>query len=83
MLANLSMLLFFFNLLPIPPLDGSYLLKHLIGMSWETFQMLGRYGFFALILVLQWPPVGQYLATATAVSVHLIAKASGIDVGRF
>jgi len=83
MLANLSMLLFFFNLLPIPPLDGSYLLKQLSGMSWETFHSLGRYGFFVLILAMQWPPVSRYLFTATQVSVNLIARAAGIDAGRF
>src|SRR5262249_11617679 len=35
--ARLSLLLFFLNLLPIPPLDGSRIARVLIGMSYETY----------------------------------------------
>src|ERR1039458_6543381 len=36
-MASLSLLLCFFNLIPIPPLDGSHVLRNLIGMSHETY----------------------------------------------
>jgi Zn-dependent protease len=77
-LAELSMYLFFFNLLPIPPLDGSYVLKHITGMTWEMFHALGRFGFIALILVIQIPQVQMYLAVATVRSIGLMAKVLGV-----
>ena len=80
MLATLSMLLFFFNLLPIPPLDGSYVLKHLSGMSWEAFHTFGRYGLLVIILALQWQPVGNYLVAATGASMNIIARMMGIPL---
>ena len=44
-----------FNLVPIPPLDGSHLLYHALPPAWGArYQRLGRYGFlvvFALFLV--------------------------------
>ena len=54
-MARLSLLFCFFNLLPIPPLDGSQVVRSLIGMSHETYHQIARYGIFILILVLQIP----------------------------
>lgn len=72
-LALLSMFLCFFNLLPIPPLDGSHVMKHLVRMSQQTFFNLCRYGFFMVILVMQIPAVRDFLQTATWKSVALLA----------
>ena len=44
--------LFVFNLIPIPPLDGSHLLIKSIKMSMETEQKIFRYGSFALLAVI-------------------------------
>ena len=63
-MSQLSLLLCFFNLIPIPPLDGSHVLRNLTGMSWETYANLARYGFIAVILVLQIPLVRNLLWTA-------------------
>ena len=63
--ARLSLLLCFFNLLPIPPLDGSQVVRSLIGMSYETYHQIARYGVFVLILVLQVPAVQRTLDAAT------------------
>jgi Zn-dependent protease len=71
-MALLSLLLGFFNLIPIPPLDGSHVLRNLIGMSYETYWKLSQYGFLAVILVLQIPGVRQALATATYGTLNLI-----------
>lgn len=48
---RINLLLAFFNLLPIPPLDGSKLL--LIRMSFEIYRYLEVYGFF-LIFIFIW-----------------------------
>ena len=71
--SRLSLLLCFFNLLPIPPLDGSQVLRAMIGMSYETYNQIARYGLFVLILVLQVPLVQEILYTWTTTSWLAIA----------
>lgn len=41
----------FFNLIPVPPLDGSKILSELLPpkLSWQFDDMIGRYGFYILI----------------------------------
>ncbi len=41
----------FFNLIPIPPLDGSKILSELLppGAAWKFDNFIGRYGFYILI----------------------------------
>lgn len=51
-LAALSMYLCFFNLLPIPPLDGSRVLRYAVGMKEETFMHLSQFGFMILMMVI-------------------------------
>jgi len=62
--ASLSLLLCFFNLIPIPPLDGSHVLRNLTDMSWEAYAGFARFGFIAVIVVLQIPQVRQTLSFA-------------------
>jgi Zn-dependent protease len=62
--ATLSLLLCFFNLIPIPPLDGSHLLRIATGMTWEAYMNFARFGFIIVIFVLQIPLVRTTLASA-------------------
>jgi Zn-dependent protease len=78
--SHLSLLLCFFNLLPIPPLDGSHVARSLIGMSYETYHQIARYGIFVLILVLQVPAVQHVLDTATSNSGLAIAGWFGVPL---
>jgi Zn-dependent protease len=55
-LAYVSLLLCFFNMIPIPPLDGSQIVRSLIGMSYEVYYQFARYGMIILILVLNFVP---------------------------
>jgi Zn-dependent protease len=49
----INLVLAFFNLLPIPPLDGSHVMKHLLPAPLAVrYQQLGRYGFLILIAML-------------------------------
>ena len=75
--ASLSLLLCFFNLIPIPPLDGSHVLRNLTGMSYETYWQLSRYGFIAVILVLQIPFVRTGLGLATYGTLKLLVLCFG------
>jgi len=72
-IAQLSLLLCFFNLLPIPPLDGSQVVRSLIGMSYETYYQIARYGILILILALQIPFVQKTLGVLTRTSFKIIA----------
>lgn len=72
-MAHLSLLLCFFNLIPIPPLDGSQVMRVLTGMSYETFARLAQYGFIILIIVLQIPYVKMALALATGLTFNVLA----------
>jgi Zn-dependent protease len=64
-MAALSLRLCFFNLIPIPPLDGSHIMRNVSGMSYETYMNLCRFGFIAMILVLQIPYVREALGFVT------------------
>jgi Zn-dependent protease len=77
-----NILLFVFNLIPIPPLDGSHVFKHLLPPAWSfRYQQVGRYGIILLILLLWYPPAitwclrpvtfGMRLLLAPTVGFHL------------
>jgi Zn-dependent protease len=54
--VTINLVLAAFNLIPIPPLDGSHVMKHLLPASWAAnYQRFGRYGIIVLILLL-WIP---------------------------
>ncbi|NTW13991.1 MAG: site-2 protease family protein [Candidatus Moranbacteria bacterium] len=61
-----NVLLAFFNLIPIPPLDGSKLLYATFSFRQETILFLERYGFFILLFVIFFlsTPVSVILDTA-------------------
>jgi len=79
-MANISLLLCFFNMIPIPPLDGSQVMRVLIGMSYETFANIARWGFVILIIILQIPFVTGTLRAVTSASFRIIADWFGVPV---
>jgi Zn-dependent protease len=53
----LNLILAFFNLIPIPPLDGSHILYHLLpAVIRERYRSLQRFGFLLLILLMMGAP---------------------------
>ncbi len=64
-MAGLSLVLCFFNLIPIPPLDGSHVMRNLSGMSYETYWNLCRFGFIGIIIVINLPFVREVLGFVT------------------
>ena len=75
--AQLSLMLCFFNLIPVPPLDGSHILRIATGMSWETYTNFARFGFIIVIVLLQVPLVRNTLASAVEGTLLLLAKIFG------
>jgi Zn-dependent protease len=48
-----NLVLVFFNLIPIPPLDGSHVVKYLLPPAWSLrYQRVGMYGMLILIALL-------------------------------
>lgn len=78
LMAVISLLLCFFNLLPVPPLDGSHVLKNLIGMSDELYARIARFGFVIVILLLQIPAVRWVLHQATLVTLLSLQRVVGL-----
>jgi Zn-dependent protease len=76
-LAVLSMFLCFFNLLPIPPLDGSHVMKYVVGMSYETFWRVSQFGILIVLIVIQFEPVRMLLGKSTDLSVTWMLELSG------
>jgi len=51
--VQINLLLAVFNLLPIPPLDGSHVFKHLLPLRWAIlYQRIGSAGLLILLLLL-------------------------------
>jgi Zn-dependent protease len=59
-----------FNLLPIPPLDGSLLMRRVVGMSEQTFLLLSRFSGVVLLIAINFQAF--QLTVGITVSVALI-----------
>jgi Zn-dependent protease len=63
----INLLLAVFNLMPLPPLDGSHVVKHFLPLSWAVhYQRVSRFGFVILILLLMFggPVLTAWMAPA-------------------
>ena len=65
-----------FNLLPVPPLDGSHFLKHALNMREETYRNLAKYGFLILIVLINIPQFQLIMQ-------FLIGSSSNLFIGLF
>lgn len=82
-MMRVSLFLAFFNLLPIPPLDGSHVVKNLSGMSDHLYANLCQYGLFMVIIAIQIPVVNHMLHLATFQTMFLMTKVVGLDPNAF
>ena len=77
--AGLSLVLCFFNLIPVPPLDGSHILRVATGMSHETYANFARFGFIIVIVLLQIPPVRWALGFVTYGTLDVLLRIFGVN----
>lgn len=67
-----NLLLAVFNLLPLPPLDGSHVMKYLLPKPWAVrYQQIGRYGLLLFLLLLT---VGRPVLVAWLAPVYALAR---------
>ena len=81
--AGLSLILCFFNLIPVPPLDGSHILRIATGMSQETYANFARFGFIIIIVLLQIPPVRDTLGFVTDGTLGILMRIFGVNIELF
>jgi Zn-dependent protease len=66
---QINLMLALFNLLPIPPLDGSHVVKHALPPAWALqYERIGRFGLLILMLFLTVgrPLIVRWMAPAGA-----------------
>jgi Zn-dependent protease len=76
--ARLSLLLCFFNLIPVPPLDGSHVLRIVTGMSNEAYANFARFGFIIVIVLLQIRDFCNLLNSVTYGTLDLLGRIFGV-----
>jgi Zn-dependent protease len=74
----LNYILAFFNLIPVPPLDGSHIFYHLLPPAQGArYRQLGRFGFVLILAIFMIPSLGNILlwpaAAATRATFGVIA----------
>jgi Zn-dependent protease len=73
----LNLILAAFNLLPIPPLDGSHVFKYVLPPAWAlSYERVSRYGLLIIyaILFLGGPLLGWWLLPARVLNNVLVAS---------
>lgn len=72
-----NLALFFFNLLPIPPLDGSHVVRNILPYNWLThYDKLGWFGVI-LMLLIGGPIVRFFMAPTLQIAGALLAGMQG------
>lgn len=67
-LAVISFILFFFNMLPIPPLDGSHLLRSFLSYEGKRlYDSIAPYGFIIILVLINLGPVQVLFRAAFSV----------------
>ena len=72
LVAFISMILCVFNLNPIPPLDGSHVMRHVVGMSEETYLKIAQYGFIILLIAINvFPQLFRFVGMVSIGTIEL------------
>jgi len=80
-LTQLTMFLCFFNLLPIPPLDGGHIMRNLMGISDEVYAQISQYSFLFFILLMRSSAISGFVSLVSAEAVILLGRIYGWHLG--
>ncbi len=78
-LVLINLVLAFFNLLPIPPLDGSRVVMSFFSVKyWQEFYKLEPYGFFILTLLIFTGVIGKIIYPFIAITYRILLGGFGV-----
>ncbi len=69
LVIQINVFLAVFNLIPLPPLDGGNIMRHVVGMSEETYLRIAQWSFFIFLVLIYLPPVRALISFAMAITV--------------
>ena len=78
---QINLALFMFNLVPIPPLDGSHVVKYLLPPAWSVqYERMGFLGLIILIVIMRAAPgfLGWWFGPADFVATRLQLAVRGL-----
>lgn len=79
--VSINCALAWFNLMPVPPLDGSHIVEGLLPSSLaQAYASIGRYGMFILLLLIGFGAINTVLIPLLQFSVKLIFGLVGLSV---
>jgi len=66
-ILSINCMLIAFNLIPLPPLDGSRIMRHIVGMTEETFVRLSMQSWWILLILINLRPFQELLWRVTSI----------------
>jgi Zn-dependent protease len=80
-LVELTVFLCFFNLLPIPPLDGGHIMRNVLNISDHAYAQISQYSFMFFIILLQVPGISQSISLFSSQTTILLGRLFGWHLG--
>jgi Zn-dependent protease len=76
-IIRLSVFLCFFNLLPIPPLDGGHIARNLLGIGDEAYAAISQYSFMFMVVLFRVPGISDLVSLITTRALDLLSRPFG------
>jgi Zn-dependent protease len=80
-LVQLTIFLCFFNLIPIPPLDGGHIMRNFLNISDEVYAQISQYSFMLFIVLMQVPGISSGINLFSAHCTILLGRLFGWHLG--
>jgi Zn-dependent protease len=80
-LVQFTVLLFFFNLLPVPPLDGAHILRNFLNISDEAYAQISQYSFILFVILLNSPVISRAINELSLHTTILLGRIFGWHLG--